>query len=37
MVYNTGMLMRDYIDPHSVERRLETHAFFIKFNYLLDY
>lgn len=37
VVYNTGMLMRDYIDPHSVERRLETHAFFIKFNYLLDY
>ena len=37
VVYNTGMLMRDYLDPHSVERRLETHAFFIKFNYLLDY
>ena len=37
IVYNTGMLMRDYLDPHSVERRLETHAFFIKFNYLLDY
>ena len=37
VVYNTGMLVRDYIDPHSVERRLETHAFFIKFNYLLDY
>ena len=37
VVYNTGMLMRDYLDPHSVERRLETQAFFIKFNYLLDY
>ncbi len=37
VVYNTGMLLRDYIDPHSVEWRLETHAFFIKFNYLLDY
>ena len=37
VVYNTGMLMRDYLDPHSVERRLESHAFFIKFNYLLDY
>ena len=37
VVYNTGMLMRDYLDPHSVERRLETHAFFVKFNYLLDY
>ena len=37
VVYNTGMLMRDYVDPHSVERRVETQAFFIKFNYLLDY
>ncbi len=37
VVYNTGMLMRDYFDPHSVERRLETQAFFVKFNYLLDY
>ncbi len=37
VVYNTGVLMRDYLDPHSVERRLETQAFFIKFNYLLDY
>ena len=37
VVYNTGMLMRDYVDPHSVERRIETQAFFIKFNYLLDY
>ncbi len=37
VVYNTGMLMRDYLDPHSVERRLESHAFFLKFNYLLDY
>lgn len=37
VVYNAGMLMRDYMDPHSVERRIETQAFFIKFNYLLDY
>ena len=37
VVYNTGILMRDYVDPHSVERRVETQAFFIKFNYLLDY
>ena len=37
LVYNTGMLMRDYVDPHSVERRIETQAFFVKFNYLLDY
>ena len=37
VVYNSGMLMRDYVDPHSVERRIETQAFFIKFNYLLDY
>ena len=37
VVYNTGMLVRDYLDPHSRERRLETQAFFIKFNYLLDY
>ena len=37
VVYNTGMLMRDYLDPHSVERRVETQAFFIKFNHLLDY
>ena len=37
VVYNTGMLMRDYLDPHSVDRRLETQALFIKFNYLLDY
>ena len=37
VVYNTGLLMRDYLDPHSVERRLETQAFFVKFNYLLDY
>ena len=37
LVYNTGMLMRDYLDPHSRERRLETQAFFVKFNYLLDY
>ncbi len=37
VVYNTGMLMRDYLDPHNVERRLETHAFYVKFNYLLDY
>lgn len=37
VVYNTGMLMRDYLDPHSVERRLETQALFIKFNHLLDY
>lgn len=37
VVYNAGMLMRDYVDPHSVERRIETQAFFVKFNYLLDY
>lgn len=37
VVYNTGMLMRDYLDPHGVNRRLETQAFFVKFNYLLDY
>ena len=37
VVYNTGMLMRDYLDPHGVDRRLETQAFFVKFNYLLDY
>lgn len=37
VVYNTGMLMRDYMDPHGVDRRLETQAFFVKFNYLLDY
>ncbi len=37
VVYNTGMLLRDYFDPHEVERRVESHAFFIKFNYLLDY
>ena len=37
VVYNAGMLMRDYMDPHSVERRIETQAFFVKFNYLLDY
>ena len=37
VVYNTGMLMRDYMDPHSVERRLESQAFFVKLNYLLDY
>ena len=37
VVYNTGMLMRDYLDPHDRERRLETQAFFVKFNYLLDY
>ena len=37
VVYNTGMLLRDYINPHSVERRLEAHAFSIKLNYLLDY
>ena len=37
VVYNTGMLMRDYLDPHSTDRRLETQAFFVKFNYLLDY
>ncbi len=37
VVYNAGLLMRDYLDPHSVERRLESHAFYVKFNYLLDY
>lgn len=37
VVYNAGTLMRDYVDPHSVERRIETQAFFVKFNYLLDY
>lgn len=37
VVYNTGMLVRDYLDPHSRERRLETQALFVKFNYLLDY
>ncbi len=37
VVYNTGSLMRDYMDPHGVERRLQSQAFFVKFNYLLDY
>ena len=37
VVYNAGLLMRDYLDPHSVERRLESHALYVKFNYLLDY
>ncbi len=37
VVYNAGLLMRDYLDPHSVERRIETQAFYVKFNYLLDY
>ena len=37
VVYNTGMLMRDYMDPHGMERRLESQALFVKFNYLLDY
>ena len=37
VVYNTGMLMRDYLDPHLQDRRLETQAFFVKFNYLLDF
>lgn len=37
VVYNTGMLMRDYLDPHGTERQVESQAVFIKFNYLLDY
>ena len=37
VVYNTGMLMRDYLDPHSVERRLQTQAFYVKFSHLIDY
>ncbi len=37
VVYNTGSLMRDYMDPHGVDRRLQSQAFFVKFNYLLDY
>ena len=37
VVYNTGSSTRDYLDPHGVERRLETQGFFVKFNYLLDF
>ena len=29
--------MRDFIDLHGVEQCLQTHAFFVKFNYLLHY
>ena len=37
VVYNTGTSTRDFLDPHGVDRRLESQAFFIKFNHLLDY
>ena len=37
VVYNIGTSTRDYLDPHGVERRLETQGLFVKFNYLLDY
>ena len=37
VVYNTGTTTRDFLDPHGVDRRLESQAFFIKFNHLLDY
>lgn len=37
VVYNTGIATRDFTDPHGVDRRTQTRALFVKFNYLLDY
>ena len=37
VVYNTAQLTRDFLDPHEIQRRTQSRALFVKFNYLLDY
>jgi hypothetical protein len=37
VVYNTAVSTTDFRDPHDVERRTQSRALLIKFNYLLDY
>jgi len=37
VVYNTAQLTRDFMDPHEIQRRTQSRALFVKFNYLLDY
>ena len=37
VVFNTATSTTDFRDPHDIERRTLSRAFFIKFNHLLDY
>jgi hypothetical protein len=36
-VYNTRVATADYFDPHGTERRTQSRALFLKFNYLFDF
>ncbi len=37
VVYNSRVSTIDYLDPHNVERRTLSRAFFVKYNYLFDF
>jgi len=37
VVYNSRVSTNDYLDPHNIERRALSRAFFVKYNYLLDF
>lgn len=37
LVYNSRISSIDYLDPHEVERRTLSRAFFVKYNYLFNF